>query len=143
MSQDVEVVATIGEGSLVTEIVAGGHTLRADEPVVDGGTDTGPNPYGLLLSALGACTAITLRMYADRKRFPLQGVSVRLHHGRIYAEDCTDCETKEGKVDVIERVIELRGPLDDAQRARLLEIANHCPVHRTLSHEIKIRTRAA
>lgn len=142
MSQDIEVVATIGAESLVTDIVVGGHALRADKPVVDGGTNTGPDPYGLLLSALGACTAITLRMYADRKGIPLQGVSVRLHHGRIYAEDCTDCESKQGKVDVIDRVIELRGPLDDAQRARLMEIADHCPVHRTLQNEIKIRTHA-
>ena len=137
-----EVVATIGAAGYATDLVAGGHRLRADEPSAYGGTDTGPSAYGYLLAALGACTATTLRMYADRKGIPLQGVSVRLRHARIDAEDCADCESRHGKVDVIDCTIELRGPLDAAQRARLMQIADHCPIHRTLLNEIKIRTHA-
>jgi putative redox protein len=134
------VTARIGRG-LMTEISAAGHALRADEPIAVGGTATGPNPYDYLVTALGACTAMTLRLYADRKGWPLQGVTVRLRHGKVHAEDCADCETKVGKVDVIERLIELHGPLDAEQHQRLLEIADRCPVHRTLTSEIRIRTR--
>jgi uncharacterized OsmC-like protein/alpha-beta hydrolase superfamily lysophospholipase len=125
---------------LQQEITAGAHHLIADEPVEVGGNDTGPNPYALLLSALGACTAMTLRLYAERKTLPLDRVTVRLRHGRIHAEDCETCETKEGMLDRIERAIRLEGALDAAQRARLLEIADKCPVHRTLTSEIDIRT---
>lgn len=135
------VVAHIGASGLATKIEAGGHRLRADEPVSAGGTATGPSPYDYLLAGLGACTAMTLRLYADRKGWPLEGVAVALRHSRVHAEDCADCEKETGKIDVIEREIELHGALDDAQRARLLEIAAHCPVHRTLTGEIKIRTR--
>jgi putative redox protein len=112
----------------------------ADEPNAEGGTDQGPTPYGYLLAGLGACTSMTLRMYADRKQWPLLGVRVRLQHHRIHASDCEDCETKEGMVDVIDRAIELEGPLDDEQRQKLLEIANKCPVHRTLTGTIRIKT---
>jgi putative redox protein len=107
----------------------------ADEPSGVGGTDAGPTPYDYLLGALGSCTAMTLRMYADRKEWPLDSVTVRLSHGKIYADDCANCETETGKIDRIEREIELEGDLDDAQREKLLEIADKCPVHRTLTSE--------
>jgi putative redox protein len=122
---------------------AGAHELLADEPTAVGGTDSGPNPYDLLLAALGACTSITLGMYARRKQWPLQAVTVRLRHSRVHAADCESCETKVGMLDVVDRELELTGPLDEEQRSRLLEIANKCPVHRTLTSEIHIRTRLA
>ena len=130
-----------GDGKFTEHLFDGRHRLIADEPVAAGGNDRGPGPYELLLMALGACTTMTLRLYADRKRWPLERVSVRLHHAKIYAADCADCETKQGKLDRIERVIELEGALDPTQRRRLLEIADMCPVHRTLTSEIKIETR--
>lgn len=130
-------------GAFAETIRSGTHTMRADEPVANGGADSGPDPYGYLLAALGSCTAMTLRMYARTKKWPLQKVRVELSHGKIYAADCADCETREGKVDQIERSIELSGPLNDEQRRRLLEIADRCPIHRTLTSEIVIRTRLA
>lgn len=136
-------IARIGREGFATRIEARGHALVADESAVVGGTDQGPNPYDYLLAALGACTAMTLRMYAQRKGWPLEGAVVKLRHGRVHAQDCADCETKIGKIDVIERVIELQGALDAEQRERLLQIADRCPVHRTLSSEIKIRTQLA
>src|SRR4029434_4558728 len=102
------------------------------EPVSAGGLDSGPSPYDLLLAGLGACTAMTVRLYADSKNLALERVSVRLGHTKIHAADCAECETKEGKIDQIERVVALEGELDDVARAKLLEIANKCPVHRTL-----------
>jgi putative redox protein len=128
-------------GPFAETVRAGAHTLLADEPKASGGNDTGPDPYAYLITALGTCTAMTLRMYARQKKWPLQRVRVELKHDKIYAKDCADCETKEGKVDSIERLIELEGPLDDAQRQRLLQIADHCPVHRTLTSEVRISTR--
>jgi putative redox protein len=128
-------------GGLRQEIEAGGHHLVSDEPLDLGGTDAGPTPYDLLVAALGSCTAITLQMYARHKGWPLLGVEVRLRHAKIHARDCADCETKEGRIDHIDREIVLQGALDDAQRARLLEIADRCPVHRTLTSEINISTR--
>jgi putative redox protein len=106
-----------------------------------GGLDSGPGPYDLVLAGLGACTAMTLRLYAERKALPLDRVAVELSHNRIHAADCESCETKEGMIDRIERAITLRGDLDQSQRQRLLEIADKCPVHRTLTSEVDIRTR--
>ena len=137
---DRHVLARTGRTGYQTEIIADGHRLLADEPIAGGGSGTGPNPYDLLLSALGACTAMTLRMYADRKDWPVEAIQVRLKHDKIYATDCQHCETKEGTVDRIERVIELTGPLDHEQKQRLVEIAERCPVHRTLHGEILVET---
>jgi putative redox protein len=137
-------VTVIVRGSatgLAQEIQTGRHRLVADEPVEAGGTDTGTSPYELLLAALGACTSMTLSMYARRKQWPLEQVTVRLRHDKIHAQDCAECETKEGRLDRIEREISLAGPLDAEQRERLLAIANRCPVHRTLVSEVDIRTR--
>ncbi len=128
------------EGKFTQCICAGTHALRADEPLAYGGNDSGPSPYDLLLASLGACTAMTLRAYADMKNLPLDRVTVRLRHEKIHALDCAECETKEGKIDRIEREIEFAGALDEAQRAKLLEISNKCPVHRTLQSEIYIPT---
>lgn len=132
-----------GTGRFAVDISAGAHRLRADEPARLGGTDTGPGPYDLLLAALGACTAMTLRMYAEQKKWPLERVSVQLRHDKVHAADCAECETREGRVDRIEREVQLVGDLDAAQRARLLEIADKCPVHRTLHSEVLVRTREA
>jgi putative redox protein len=134
------VVTATGIGKFQQSVMVGPHRLLADEPAPAGGGDTGPSPYEFLLAGLGACTAMTLRLYADVKGLPLQGVSVRLTHAKIHAEDCATCETKEGMLDRIERTITLEGTFTDAQRARLLEIADKCPVHRTLTSEIDIRT---
>lgn len=133
------VVAETGGGDYQQRVTIGRHVLTADEPLPTG-ADTGPSPYDLLLAGLGACTSMTLRMYARRKQLPLEKVTVRLHHSRIHAEDCAHCETRIGRVDRIERSIRLDGDLDDDQRARLLEIADKCPVHRTLYSEIDITT---
>jgi putative redox protein len=124
---------------LSASIEVGDHRLVADEPVEVGGADAGPNPYDLLLSALGACTAITVRMYAQRKGWPLDAVEVRLSHDRIHAEDCAQCETREGYVQLITKSLSLQGPLDTDQRQRLAEIAERCPVQRALTHEIVIQ----
>lgn len=135
-----EVVVRIGESGLRADILTNGQHLVADEPLSVGGTNLGPTPYDYLTAGLGACTAMTLRMYADHKKWPLESVEVRLRHDKVHASDCEECDTKTGKVDVIERVITLGGDLDEVQRARLLEIADRCPVHRTLESEIKVST---
>jgi len=141
--EDGVVVQEAGTGRFANYVVAGGHRMLADEPESVGGADTGPSPYDYLLSGLGACTAMTLRMYADRKGLPLDRVTVELRHDKIHAEDCADCETREGKVDVIRRRLRIEGELDDSQRQRLLEIADKCPVHRTLTREVRVRTELA
>ena len=134
------VVRETGRGQFQQEVIWGPHRLIADEPTGVGGLDSGLGPYELLLASLGACTAMTLRLYADRKHLPLTGAQVRLRHSRIHAEDCAECETKSGMLDHIERVITLEGDLNDDQRSRLMEIADKCPVHLTLKSEIDIRT---
>jgi uncharacterized OsmC-like protein/fermentation-respiration switch protein FrsA (DUF1100 family) len=137
------VVRETREGKFTQLIAAGRHVLRADEPLAVGGLDSGPSPYDLLLAALGACTSMTLRFHADQKALPLERVAVELKHDKIHAADCAECETREGKIDRIERVVRLEGALDEAQRAKLLEIADKCPVHRTLHSEVAIPTRLA
>ncbi|MEO8144494.1 MAG: alpha/beta fold hydrolase [Betaproteobacteria bacterium] len=136
-------VAETGAGRFAQLIVAGRHRLRADEPVAAGGDDSGPSPYDLLLAALGACTSMTMRLYAAQKQWPLERVTVDLKHGKTHAADCTECETREGRIDHIEREIRIEGALDPAQRARLLEIADRCPVHRTLHSEVRVVTTEA
>ncbi len=138
----VVVVSESGRGPYGQRITAGRHVLSADEPVPVG-QDTGPSPYDLLLAGLGACTSMTLRMYASRKRWPLEAVVVSLRHSRIHADDCAGCATEDGQLDRVERVIELTGSLDVEQRRRLLEIADRCPVHRTLHSEVEVRTTMA
>jgi putative redox protein len=125
------------------EITAGPHQFVCDEPTSVGGTDSGPTPYDLLLAGLGSCTSMTIAMYARRKQWPLERVTVRLRHSRIHAEDCAECETRAGTVGLIERDIELEGVLDEEQRARLLAIANRCPVHLTLTTQMHIATKLA
>ncbi|MEA2933508.1 MAG: hypothetical protein QOD74_154 [Variibacter sp.] len=121
----------------------GPHRLLADEPIAAGGEDTGPGPYDFLLAGLGACTSMTMRMYADRKSLPLERVTVTLKHSKIHAEDCAECETKAGMLDQIDRTIAMEGALDAEQRGKLMEIADKCPVHRTLTSEIHIVSHAA
>ncbi|HMI86340.1 MAG TPA: OsmC family protein [Polyangiaceae bacterium] len=141
MMKDPEVTVSGPTAEYVQDVSIDDHHFRADEPVTVGGHDEGPDPYGLLLAALGTCTSMTLGWYARQKKLPLQRVTVRLKHSRIHAEDCASCETKVGKLDEIQREIELEGPLDAEQRARLLEMADKCPIHRTLTSEIVIRTQ--
>ena len=143
LRDDNRVVACTAAGAFRTEILARGHPLVADEPTAVGGEDLGPSPYDLLATALGACTTMTLRIYADRKKWPLEEAVVPLRHTKIHAEDEERCESAEARLDRIERELELVGPLDQGQRARLLEIAERCPVHRTLSAGIQIETELA
>ena len=134
-------VAERGTGAYTVAIAAGPHHWLADEPASVGGDDLGPSPYQMLSAALGACTAMTVRMYANRKQWPLARVSVALSHAKIHARDCAECETRAGQIDRIERFITFEGDLDAAQRQRLLEIADMCPVHRTLHSEVQVTTR--
>ncbi len=134
-------VVVRSQAGLSQRIDIRGHHLSADEPKDQGGDDAGPTPYELLLSALGACTAITVRMYAQRKGWPLESIEVALQHERIHAEDCADCETRDGSLDKITKQISLRGPLDAEQRQRLMDISERCPVQKTLQHEVHIESR--
>jgi putative redox protein len=135
-------VEETGDGVYANEVVVGPHVLRADEPKSVGGDDSGPTPYGLLSAALGACTTMTLRMYANRKEWPLERVSVSIAHEKIHAKDCEACETETGRIDRFDRVLRIEGEaLTADQRERLLEIADRCPVHRTLHGEVDVRTR--
>lgn len=122
------------------EVVAGAHQLLSDEPAAAGGTDRGATPYDLLLAALGSCTSMTVAMYARRKGWPLERVTVRLRHARVHAEDCAACETRDARLTIIDREIVLEGSLGEEQRARLMEIASRCPIHLTLTSTIEIRT---
>ncbi len=138
--QDETVVRT-GRDHYRTEISAAGHPMVADEPESHGGGNAGPTPFDYLSAGLGACTSMTLRMYADRKEWPLEGARVIVKHHKVHVDECADCETEKGKVDEFTREIELEGDLTEEQRERLLEIADRCPVHRTLHSEIKVRSR--
>jgi putative redox protein len=137
------VVRETRDSKFQNAVIVGPHHLLADEPVAVGGADTGPGPYDYVLAGLGACTSITMRMYADRKALPLDRLTITLSHNKIHAEDCAECETKGGMLDQFDRVIAMEGTLDAEQRKRLMEIADKCPVHRTLTSEIHIVTKAA
>lgn len=137
------VVAESGEGRYGQRVTAGAHTWLTDEPESAGGEDSGPSPYEMLLAALGSCTAITLRMYADRKCWPLESVQVVLRHDRIHADDCADCVTSSGRIDRIRRDVRLTGTLNPEQTAALATIADKCPVHRTLTREVAVETSVA
>jgi len=138
-----DVVVRGNASGFLQEVVSGAHRLQADEPVSAGGSDAAPGPYDYLLVGLGVCTSMTVGLYARRKQWPLENITVSLRHSRIHAKDCEECETKEGMLDRIETEIELTGSLSSEQRAKLMEIAAKCPVHRTLKSEINIRLRAA
>ena len=133
-------VASTGAAPFEQRLLDGRHVLTADEPAKVGGGDAGPGPYELLLMALGACTSMTVKMYAARKGWPLERAEVRLRHYRVYSRDCADCENKNALIDHIDRSLRLIGPLNSEQRRRLLEIADKCPVHRTLTAGVEIRT---
>jgi uncharacterized OsmC-like protein len=137
------IVVRGGAENFQQEVVAGKHHLVADEPVSVGGGDAGPDPYDYLLAALGVCTSMTVGFYARRNHLPLENIKVSLWHSRIHAEDCEECETKDGMVDRIDVEVELTGALSAEQHAKLMEIAAKCPVHRTLTSEISIRLRSA
>jgi putative redox protein len=134
------VVASTGASPFEQVLLDGRHILHADEPIASGGHDSGPGPYELLLMALGSCTSMTVHLYAARKKWPLEQVVVTLKHAKAYAEDCADCEKPTAKIDRIDKTLAFIGPLDEAQRSRLVEIAGQCPVHRTLTSKIEIHT---
>lgn len=141
MSDNPSIVSVeTADGTFQQKIVVGKHAFLADEPVSFGGADSGPSPYDLLLAGLGACTSMTLKMYADRKNIPLESVHVELEHSRDHVEDCDTCNNGDNRIDVIDRAITLTGDLSDEQRARLMEIADKCPVHRTLENRIDIHS---
>jgi uncharacterized OsmC-like protein len=136
-----DVIVRGNASGFLQEIITGAHRLKADEPVSYGGEDEGPGPYDYLLAGLGACTSMTVGLYARRKNWPLKDIVVSLRHSRIHANDCADCVTREGMLDRIDLDVELTGPLSAEQRAKLMEVAGKCPVHRTLKSEIEIRLR--
>ncbi len=137
---DNRIFAVTGESGYLTQIMANGHALISDEPKAVGGTDAGPSPYDYVVAGLGACTGMTLRMYADRKKWPMKEVTVRLRHRKMHASDCSDCDESVEQIDHIDREIQIDGPLEEEQRARLIEIANRCPVHRTLEGKVDVDT---
>lgn len=136
-----EVVVRLGAQGFTTEVMVRHHGLTADEPTSIGGNDYGPSPYELLSASLGACTAMTIQMYARRKKWDVQEVIVHLHHRKDYAEDLANLDAPNSKIDHFDRIVELHGQLDETQRARLLEIANKCPVHRTLHSDVQVNTK--
>src|SRR5712692_2957350 len=138
---DTSVVVRGAASGFAQEVSVRSHRLRGDEPISVGGTDTGPTPYDLLLAALGSCTSMTVAMYARRKQWALERVTVRLRHSRVHAEDCAACETRTATLTLIEQDIEFEGVLDEEQRARLLAIANRCPVHLTLTTQMHVTTK--
>ncbi len=138
-----EVVVRGGPSGLRQEVTAGPFSWLADEPTAVGGSGQGPTPYDLLLGALGSCTSMTLRLYADRRKWPLEGVTVRLRHQRIHRDDCVNCEKRNASIERVERTLELKGPLSDEQRARLLDMAERCPVHQTLKNTLEVHTTLA
>lgn len=141
MAENEVIVQESGQGKFTQDITASGHHLVADEPTSVGGNDLGPGPYDFILAGLGACTAMTIRLYANLKKIPLEKVIVKLRHQKVYAKDCVDCEKDTAKIDQIERLIELQGNLSEEDKAKLLAIANKCPVHRTLTSTIEIETK--
>lgn len=138
-----DVVVRGNASGFLQEMTTGSHHLRADEPASVGGTESAPDPYDYLLAGLGACTSMTLGLYARKRKWPLEDVTIALRRSRIHAKDCADCETKEGLLDRIDLEVKMTGPLSEQQRATLLEVAHKCPVHRTLKSEIKINVRPA
>lgn len=136
-----DIVVRGNASGFLQEVVVGSQRFAADEPASVGGGDAGPTPYDYLLAGLGACTSMTVGLYARRKQLPLEDINVALRHSRIHAKDCEECVTKEGMLDRIDMEVELTGPLTPEQRAQLMEIAAKCPVHRTLKSEINIRLR--
>ncbi len=136
-----QIYVSIGDDGYTTKIKTNQHEWLADEPKSVGGNDKGPTPYDLLLSSLGSCTALTITMYANRKDWPLTGVNVTLSHAKEYASDCEGCEKPNTKIDIITRDIDLKGDLDQKQIDRLMDIANKCPVHKTLLGTIQINTK--
>lgn len=133
-------VSESGKGKFTQDVTIGHHKLIADEPTTVGGDDAGPSPYDFLLIALGSCTSMTVRSYADLKKIPLEGITVKLKHNKVHAEDCVNCENPNAKMDKIEVAIELKGKLTQEQKNKMLDIANKCPVHRTLTSKIVINT---
>lgn len=140
MNDKTVIVEETGQGRYHQKIQVGDHVLQADEPIANGGDNKGPSPYDFLLAGLGACTSMTLRVYAELKKIPLEHITVYLKYNKIHANDCKDCENKNVLLDHIERTIELKGNLSEEQRNNLLDIANKCPVHRTLTSKISITT---
>jgi putative redox protein len=137
------VVSRVGESGFQTELVARTHQFVADEPVTFGGTDGGPTPYEYLLMAIGACTAMTIRMYANRKGWPLQGATVSVRQARSHEPDCERCATETVGMAQVEQRIELAGPLSDEQRERLLDIAKRCPIKQTLERGVRVQSVVA
>ncbi len=141
LETDKQVIVRTSENGYTTDIKTRNHFLTADEPAEVGGNDLGPTPYDLLLAALGACTSMTLRMYADRKKWNINEIKVHLQHSKTYSTDCDNCDSSSSKIDFIERILEIDGNLSGEQKSRLIEIADKCPVHRTLHSQIKVETK--